>query len=87
MLPKNAELIINMLNDAGYEAYAVGGYMRDKLLGRNSDDIDITTNALPEQTKSVFSGFSVLETGIKHGTVTILIDHTPWLPSQARSPL
>lgn len=78
MLPKNAELIINMFNDAGYEAYAVGGYMRDKLLGRNSDDIDITTNALPEQTKSVFSGFSVLETGIKHGTVTILIDHTPY---------
>lgn len=78
MLPKHAELIINMLNDAGYEAYAVGGYMRDKLLGRDSDDIDITTNALPEQTKSVFKDFNVIETGIKHGTVTVLIDRTPY---------
>ncbi len=77
-LPEKANLIINALNDAGYEAYAVGGAVRDNLMGREADDFDITTSALPEETKIVFSSYPVLETGMKHGTVTVLIDHTPY---------
>ncbi len=78
VLDKNAEYIIKKLNAAGYEAYAVGGAVRDMVMGRASDDCDITTSARPEETKSVFSSFTVIETGIKHGTVAVIIDHTPY---------
>lgn len=77
-LPPNAEYIINALTDAGFEAYAVGGAVRDKIMGREADDMDITTSALPEETKKVFSAYPVLETGIKHGTVTVLLDRIPY---------
>ncbi len=77
-LNQNAEYIIKMLNDAGFEAYAVGGCVRDAIMGRPCDDTDITTNALPEETKAVFSSHTLLETGIKHGTLTLVLDHTPY---------
>lgn len=67
-----AEALLKRLEDAGYEAYYVGGCVRDHLMGRAVHDIDITTNALPEQTAAVFEGFKVIPTGIKHGTVTVL---------------
>ncbi len=73
-MDKNAEHIINMLNLSGYEAYAVGGAVRDMILNRTSDDWDITTSATPDQTKKVFSEYSLIETGIKHGTVGVVID-------------
>lgn len=69
-LPENVKKIINRLQNAGYEAYAVGGCVRDSLLGRKPDDWDITTNARPQEVKKIFK--STVDTGIKHGTVTVL---------------
>lgn len=77
-LDKNTEYIISDLNKSGFSAYAVGGCVRDMLLEREVTDVDITTSALPDEIKSVFSTLPVIETGIKHGTVTVLIDHKPY---------
>lgn len=71
-LPQAAEHIITVLNRAGYEAYIVGGCVRDCILGKIPKDWDITTSALPEQVKANFS--HTYDTGIEHGTVTVLID-------------
>ena len=70
-LPSNVEYIIAQLEHAGYEAYAVGGCVRDSLLGRVPGDWDITTSARPEQVKAVFR--RTIDTGIQHGTVTVLM--------------
>ena len=64
--------IINILEEAGYEAYAVGGCVRDSVLGRKPDDWDITTSAEPEETKRLFA--RTIDTGIRHGTVTVMLD-------------
>lgn len=77
-LPQDAIKIINSLHKAGFEAYAVGGCVRDLLMNSPCGDIDITTSALPEQTKSLFSDYTVVETGIKHGTVTVVINSIPY---------
>ena len=69
-LPENVKKIIHTLQDAGFEAYAVGGCVRDALLGREPDDWDITTSALPEQVKGLFA--RTIDTGLQHGTVTVL---------------
>ncbi len=76
-LPMQADKAIDMLVAAGFEAYAVGGIVRNSLMDLDQSDIDITTNALPQQTKAVFSDFNVTETGLKHGTVTVMIDGAP----------
>lgn len=73
-----AEALLKRLEDAGFEAYYVGGCVRDHLMGRAVHDVDITTNALPEQTAAVFEGYKVIPTGIKHGTVTVLAGGTPY---------
>lgn len=73
-LPKDVKFIIDELGEAGYEAYAVGGCIRDSILGKSPDDWDITTNALPAQVKEIFK--RTVDTGIKHGTVTVMIDKT-----------
>ncbi len=70
-LPEDVKKIIGILTENGYEAYAVGGCIRDSILKRNPDDWDITTNALPEQVKELFH--RTVDTGIKHGTVTVLV--------------
>ena len=67
-----------MLNNSGYEAFFVGGCVRDKLMGKNATDFDVTTNALPQQIKNVFLNCKIIETGIKHGTVTVIIDDIPF---------
>lgn len=73
-MPKNVDIAINLLQSAGFEAYAVGGCVRDSLLGKTPNDWDITTSAKPEDMKSVFADFHCIDTGIKHGTVTVVID-------------
>lgn len=70
-LPEKVEYIINTLEAAGYEAYAVGGCVRDSLLNREPDDWDITTSARPQQVKDVFP--RTIDTGIQHGTVTVMM--------------
>lgn len=76
-MPKNVDTAINLLQSAGFEAYAVGGCVRDSLLGKIPNDWDITTSAKPEDMKSVFINFHCIDTGIKHGTVTVVIDGEP----------
>ncbi len=76
-MPKNVDTAINLLQSAGFEAYAVGGCVRDSLLGKTPNDWDITTSAKPEDMKSVFADFHCIYTGIKHGTVTVVIDGEP----------
>lgn len=71
-LPDKVHKIINTLEEAGYEAYAVGGCVRDSVLGRKPDDWDITTSAKPEETKQLFP--RTIDTGIRHGTVTVMLD-------------
>ncbi len=71
-LPEKVGYIIRQLEQAGYEAYAVGGCVRDSLLGRIPDDWDVTTLATPQQVKSVFR--RTVDTGIAHGTVTVLLE-------------
>lgn len=70
-LPEAAEDIISRIEEAGYEAYIVGGCVRDALLGRSPSDWDITTSARPEQVKKLFR--RTVDTGLKHGTVTVLV--------------
>lgn len=70
-LPEKVHKIIDTLEEAGFEAYAVGGCVRDSILGREPDDWDITTSAKPEETKRLFP--RTVDTGIKHGTVTVLL--------------
>ena len=71
-MPDKVHKIIEILEAAGYEAYAVGGCVRDSILGREPNDWDITTSAKPEETKSLFA--RTIDTGIKHGTVTVMLD-------------
>ncbi|MCR4695767.1 MAG: CCA tRNA nucleotidyltransferase [Lachnospiraceae bacterium] len=76
VLPENVKNIIEELNKAGFEAYAVGGCVRDSILGRIPNDWDITTNAKPLDVKSIFR--RTVDTGLKHGTVTVLIGKEPY---------
>ena len=73
-MPAPVEQIILQLNAHGHEAYAVGGCVRDSLLGRRPEDWDITTSARPEEVKSVFK--RTVDTGIAHGTVTVMVGKT-----------
>jgi len=73
-IPTDAKNILEKLNSAGFEAYVVGGCVRDSVLGRIPEDWDICTNANPEQTMAVFADFHVIPTGIQHGTVTVMLN-------------
>ena len=72
VLPEKVNTIIHTLQEHGFEAYAVGGCVRDSILGRVPDDWDITTSATPMETKALFA--RTFDTGIEHGTITVLID-------------
>lgn len=73
-IPENVTHLLRRLTDRGYEAYAVGGCVRDTLLGRTPGDWDICTSAMPEETEACFFDLRVIETGLKHGTVTVLLE-------------
>ncbi len=72
MMPDKVVHIIHTLQQAGFEAYAVGGCVRDSILGREPNDWDITTSAKPEEIKALFR--RTIDTGIEHGTVTVMMD-------------
>lgn len=78
LIPTGPREILITLNDHGYQAYAVGGCVRDSLLGKEPEDWDICTSALPEQVKACFPAARVIETGLKHGTVTVISGGTPY---------
>ncbi|SKC70221.1 CCA tRNA nucleotidyltransferase [Maledivibacter halophilus] len=73
-LPKEVKIILDMLYKNGYEGYVVGGCVRDSIMGRVPNDWDICTGAEPNVMLDIFSQFKVIPTGLKHGTVTVLID-------------
>ncbi len=74
ILPIPALRALSVLEACGYEGYTVGGCVRDSLLGRAPNDWDITTNATPDEMKACFKNFRVIETGIRHGTLTVIVD-------------
>ena len=76
-LPKPIEKALYMIEEAGYQGYIVGGCVRDAIMGIAPHDYDITTSAMPNETKSIFDEYKVIETGIKHGTVTVLMEGYP----------
>lgn len=75
--PYEIRLAIDRLESAGYEAYLVGGALRDLLLAREVNDFDITTSATPSEMKEIFSNEHTIETGMRHGTLTVLIGQMP----------
>ena len=77
-LPAGAEFVLRRLYDAGYQAYVVGGCVRDTLLGRQPKDWDVCTNALPQEMQRVFADCHVIETGLQHGTLTVMYAHEPY---------
>lgn len=76
-IPAHALTVVERLERYGYEAYVVGGCVRDCLLGRTPKDWDVCTNALPEEVLRVFKRFHVIKTGLQHGTVTVMVSHQP----------
>ncbi len=76
-IPQHALTVVERLEHYGYEAYVVGGCVRDSLLGRKPKDWDVCTNALPNEVLGVFRRFHVIKTGLKHGTVTVMVNHEP----------
>ena len=78
ILPPPVQSILSRLHAAGFTAYAVGGCVRDTLLGVPPKDWDICTSALPAQMKEVFAGEHVVETGLQHGTLTVVLNHVPY---------
>ena len=77
-LPAPVSALLARLNGAGFSAYAVGGCVRDSILGLEPHDWDICTSALPEQMQEVFRDLHTVETGLKHGTLTVVVDHVPY---------
>lgn len=77
ILPEQIDIALDLLENGGFETFLVGGCVRDHLMGREQKDYDITTEATPEQVIKVFDNYKVIETGIKHGTVTVIIDSLP----------
>lgn len=84
-IPQGPDEILNRLTAAGFQAYAVGGCVRDSLLGTVPGDWDICTSALPEETEACFSDLKVVETGLKHGTVTVIFQGVPYEITTFRS--
>ena len=86
-IPQSAQTILDLIEAAGYEAYVVGGCVRDALLGCAPNDWDITTSARPDQIKSAMAcaGLTCVDTGIAHGTITVLVQQMPFEVTTYRS--
>ena len=76
-VPEYIVRVLNIFESSGFEAYTVGGCVRDSFLGKTPSDWDITTSAPPEKVLELFSSFTAIPTGLKHGTVTVIIDGNP----------
>ena len=76
----SARLIQNLLEESGYKTLAAGGFVRDYLLGKDPKDIDLATEALPEQVRDILvrNDIRVEDTGLKHGTVSAIINSIPF---------
>lgn len=74
LIPNSAYTVLNKLEENGYEAYLVGGCVRDALLNKKPHDWDVTTDATPQEMLKVFSGYKYFDAGLKHGTVSFLVD-------------
>ena len=77
-LPAPVSELLACLKQAGFSSYVVGGCVRDFMLGLAPHDWDICTSALPDQMREVFNGYHTVETGLKHGTLTVVVDHLPY---------
>lgn len=76
-IPEYVQTLLDRLNEKGYEGYIVGGCVRDSLLGKTPHDYDVCTNCTPDRMLEVFEGYRTIETGLKHGTLTVMSDHKP----------
>jgi tRNA nucleotidyltransferase (CCA-adding enzyme) len=76
-VPESVSAVMRLLEDAGFECFVVGGYLRDSLLGRPTFDVDLATSATPEDVIRSLTHYSVIPTGIQHGTVSVLTDGGP----------
>jgi len=74
----NAQILINILEKNGFEGYIVGGCVRDSLLCKTPHDFDICTSATPNQMQQCFKDYHIIETGIAHGTITVMVEHEPF---------
>ncbi len=74
LIPNSIRIVLDILNKNGFEGYLVGGCVRDTLMGIAPHDYDLTTDALPDEMLSIFSYMKIIETGLKHGTVTVVSD-------------
>lgn len=74
-IPKDVSFLIDMIYENGYEAFMVGGCVRDSVLNLTPNDYDITTNAKPKEIMSIFKDYKIIDTGIKHGTVSIILNN------------
>lgn len=77
-MPKNVQMILGKLNTEGFEAVVIGGCVRDTLMGEIPHDWDIATSAQPEEIMKCFKDYNLMTAGLKHGTVTVIIDHEPF---------
>ena len=73
-IPNDVKDVLRILLNAGYDAYVVGGCVRDSYVGVKPHDWDICTSALPYQMQECFAGYQVIETGIRHGTLTVMFN-------------
>ena len=76
-IPSYARRVVDKLERFGFEAYVVGGCVRDSLLGLTPKDWDVCTNATPHEVLRVFRNQPVIKTGLKHGTVTVMVNREP----------
>lgn len=76
-IPEYVKAALEVLYHNGFEGYIVGGCVRDSLLGKKPHDFDVCTNCTPEKMAELFAGFKTVDTGLKHGTLTVIVDHKP----------